>query len=71
MNISIINLYLVKLKVNGFKTACSIVGKEPFNIKDYEMRIKTSYYQGRKNIREKDKFEIIGFEIIKANIGLI
>jgi hypothetical protein len=40
-------------------------------VKDYEMRIKASYYQGRKNIRERDKFEVIGFEIIKANIGLI
>jgi hypothetical protein len=35
------------------------------------MRIKASYYNGRKNIRERDKFEITGFEIIKANIGLI
>lgn len=71
MSTSNINLYLIKLKVNGFKTACSIVGKEPFNVKDYEMRIKASYYNGRKNIRERDKFEITGFEIIKANIGLI
>jgi hypothetical protein len=33
------------------------------------MRIKTSYYNGRKNIRERDKFKIIGFEVIKK-LGL-
>jgi hypothetical protein len=69
MNILNINLYLVKIEVNGIKTACAVVGKEPFDINEYEMRIKTSYYNGRKNIRERDKFKIIGFEIIKR-LGL-
>ena len=66
-----INLYLIKLKVNGIPTGCTIVGKEPFNVKTYEDRIKRSYYNGSKNIRTKDKFEIVGYEIIKPDLGLI
>ena len=65
-----INLYLVKLEVNGIRTACTIIGSEPFDLKRYDMRIKSSYYNGRKSIREKDTFKVTGFEIIKNNLGL-
>jgi len=60
----------VDIEINGYITSVDVVCNSDLPLKNYENRIKDTYYGGRKGWRKTDTFRILKGTIIKDKLGL-